>query len=72
MPKTLENTHDLVQADFREIQNLLTERYEKEFTVEYIRKVCKGKRTNSEILSMALKYVELLNEQKSKMKKLAS
>jgi hypothetical protein len=55
----------LVEADFREIQKLL--RPTKEYTVEYIRKVCKGKRSNAAITEMAEKYSVLAEKYRQRL-----
>ncbi len=61
------NTHDLVEADFRKIQKLLVKKHRREYTLDYIRKVCKGKRNNDFIYELAEKYVEILNEMEKKI-----
>ncbi|MEP1034846.1 hypothetical protein [Ekhidna sp.] len=71
MSKSLVNTHDLVESDFRKIQQLLYQKYGTEYTLDYIRKVCKDKRNNIDIKTMATKYSKLMNEMKSKIDKLS-
>lgn len=71
MSKSSENTHDLVESDFRKIQKLLLQKYGTEYTLDYIRKVCKGHRNNTDIKNMATKYSKLLTELKSKIDKLS-
>ena len=71
MPKTLGNIHELVESDFRVIQELLEKKYDDKFTVGYIRKVCKGKRSNSTIKIMAEKYLDVLNEMTRKINRLS-
>lgn len=71
MPKPEVNTHDLVESDFRRIQHLLEEKSGLKYTLDYIRKVCKGKRNNAAIKSMACRYAELILDMKSKIDKLS-
>lgn len=71
MSKSDVNTHDLVESDFRKIQQLLSEKYGSEYTIDYIRKVCKGHRNNADIKNMATKYSKLINKMKSKIDKLS-
>ena len=71
MSKALVNTHDLVESDFRKIQKLLIEKHGKEYTLDYIRKVCKGNRNNQLILSIAKRYCQLLLELEKKIDKLS-
>ncbi len=71
MSKSPENTHDLVESDFRKIQKLLLQKHGTEYTLDYIRKVCKGHRNNADIKNMATKYSKLLTELKSKIDKLS-
>ncbi|WP_436515209.1 hypothetical protein [Ekhidna sp. To15] len=71
MLKSYVNTHDLVESDFRKIQELLDQKYGTEYTLDYIRKVCKGHRNNADIKNMAIKYSKLLNKMKSKIDKLS-
>ncbi len=70
MPKPLLNTHDLVESDFRKIQKLLNEKYNQKFTLDYIRKVCKGKRSNENIAKIAAQYMDLLIELEKKIEEL--
>ena len=72
MSKALVNTHDLVESDFRKIQKLLLEKHGKAYTLDYIRKVCKGKRNNLAIRSIAEKYIQLLIELEKKIDKLSN
>lgn len=72
MSKSAVNTHDLVESDFRKIKQLLHQKYGTEYTLDYIRKVCKGHRNNADIKSMATKYSKLMNEMKSKIDKLSN
>lgn len=65
------NTHDLVESDFRKIQKLLFEKHGKEYTLDYIRKVCKEKRNNEVIKEMAEQYVQIVQEMESKIDKLS-
>ena len=70
MSKPLITTHDLSESDFRKIANLLKKRHGLEFTLDYIRKVCKGKRKNDQIMELAERYVILLNELEERIKQL--
>lgn len=70
MLKPLENTHDLVQSDFRTIQKLVQAKNGKLYSVDYIRKVCKGNRKNDVIREMAEQYLIVLKELKLKVEKL--
>lgn len=72
MAKRRLTTDQLVEADFRQIQKLMVKKHGKEFTLDYIRKVCKGKRTNDNILNMAKKYQQLSTEMKSKIDHLST
>ncbi|MEO9485769.1 MAG: hypothetical protein ABJG47_20095 [Ekhidna sp.] len=69
MSKSIVN--DLVESDFRKIQQLLHEKNGTEYTLDYIRKVCKGKRNNTDIKEMATKYAQLILEMKTKIDKLS-
>lgn len=71
MSKSFVNTHDLVESDFRNIQNLLFQKYGTEYSLDYIRKVCKGHRNNPDIKEMSLQYAALLQEMKSKIDQLS-
>ncbi len=71
MSKSIEKVYDLVEADFREIQSLISQKYGKEFTVGYIRKVCKGKRHNTTIMTMAKNYLRVRKEMKLKIDRLS-
>jgi len=71
MTKPLINTHDLVESDFRKIQKLLIEKQGKEYTLDYIRKVCKGKRNNQSIKNLATKYSHLLEALEKEINKLS-
>lgn len=71
MSKSQVNAIDLVESDFRKIRKLLSDKYKKTYTVDYIRKVCKGKRNNSIILEIADQYVALLNELEDKIENLS-
>jgi len=62
MSKPLVNTTQLVEADFREIKNLVHKKYAKTYSVGYIRKVCKHKRINANIKSLAEDYILLVEE----------
>ena len=66
-PFRLRYIHDLVEADFREIQSLLVVKHEKTYTIDYIRKVCKDKRKNVLIRRTALHYITCINEALEKM-----
>ena len=70
--KSKEKPEDLVEADFKEIQKLIDKKYRKEYTLSYIRKVCKGKRNNVIIIDMAEKSILLLKEMKIKIDKLSN
>jgi len=70
MSKPLITTHDLSESDFRKIGNLLKKRHGLEYTPDYIRKVCKGKRKNDQIMELAERYVILLNELEERIKQL--
>lgn len=72
MIKTQVNTTELVEADFREIKKLLEKKHELEVSTDYIRKVCKGIRTNSVIKAMAEDYITAQAEAKALLAKLAS
>ncbi len=72
MPKTLVNIHDLVESDFREIQKLVLRKHGTDYTVGYIRKVCKGLRHNTSITAMANDYLEVRREMKSKIDRLSN
>lgn len=71
MRKTTEKPEDLVEGDFKEIQKLIDKKYRREYTLSYIRKVCKGKRTNKVIIEMAGKYILLLKELETKIENLS-
>lgn len=71
MSKRSLNTTDLVESDFRKIRKLLKEKYLSDYSLDYIRKVCKGKRNNTIIQQMAEQYVRLLNELERKIEKLS-
>ena len=70
MPKRLINTHDLVESDFRKIAKLLKKRHRLEFTPDYIRKVCKGKRNNKVIMDLAEQYALILDEMEHRINQL--
>ena len=72
MPKTLVNIHDLNESDFREIKKLVFQKHGKEYTEGYIRKVCKGNRSNTNIRAMAEKYCAIRMEMKSKLDELSN
>lgn len=72
MPKTLVNTHDLVESDFREIQKLIFKKFGTEYTLGYIRKVCKDKRHNTNIKAMAEGYLKVQIEMKCKINELSN
>lgn len=72
MSKSAVNTHDLVASDFRKIQQLLFRKHGNEYSLDYIRKVCKGHRNNTDIKTMATKYSKLLTEMKSKIDNLST
>ena len=67
MPKTLVIIPELVESDFREIQKLLIRKFGIEYTVGYIRKVCKGKRHNTTIIAMAEDFLKIKKEMQSKI-----
>ncbi|MEO9870262.1 hypothetical protein [Ekhidna sp.] len=71
MSKTQVNTHELVESDFRKIQKLLMKKFGTEYTLDYIRKVCKGKRNNPDIKKMAEEYSKLLHEMTTKIDQLS-
>lgn len=71
MLKTKVNTHELVASDFREIQKLLLQKYGHEYSLDYIRKVCKGKRNNRDIKKMAIQYTVVVMEMKQKLDELS-
>ena len=71
MSKSPVNTHDLVEADFRKIQKILLEKHGKEFTLDYIRKVCKSKRNNDEIMDIAKQYLMVLEEMETRFNDLS-
>ncbi len=71
MSKSVVNTRDLVASDFRKIKQLLLQKNGTAFTLDYIRKVCKGKRNNADIKDMATKYSKLIKEMKAKIDKLS-
>lgn len=71
MLKTPENISQLVEADFKIINHLLEERGH-EYSLAYIRMVCKGKRHNENIKNMAEKYLEIQTEANSKLIRLIS
>jgi hypothetical protein len=72
MPKTLVNIHDLVESDFREVQRLIKKKYGVNYTVGYIRKVCKGHRKNTNIIAMSEDYLKVRKEMKSKIDQLSN
>lgn len=61
-PFRLQHIQDLVAADFREIRSLIKANHQKQYTLDYIRKVCKGKRNNQLILRIAQQYIQYMNE----------
>ena len=71
MSKSLVNTHDLVESDFRKIQQLLLQKYGTAYTLDYIRKVCKSNRNNPNIKKMAIQYAKLILEMKTKIDQLS-
>ena len=70
MSKSEINTHQLTEADFRRLQNLLEKRFGKRYSTDYIRKVCKKKRTNSRILDMSERYQKIKAEMEQRIEKL--
>ncbi len=64
------STHALVESDFRRIQRLLLKKQGKEYTLDYIRKVCKGKRNNIQIKTVAEQYLLVLKEMETRMNSL--
>ncbi|MEL6560416.1 MAG: hypothetical protein AAFQ94_19660 [Bacteroidota bacterium] len=64
MPKTTQikkfKLSELTQRDFREIQLIAKKRNGETFHLDYIRKVCKGKRSNLVIEKAAKAYYEKL------------
>ncbi|MEM6736838.1 MAG: hypothetical protein AAF620_12310 [Bacteroidota bacterium] len=68
-PFRLQHIHDLVEADFREIRSLLKANHQKAYTLDYIRKVCRGKRNNELIHSIALHYIQYMNKALERMSK---
>ena len=71
MPKRPLSTNQLVESDFRIIQKLVREKVGKEYSLDYIRKVCKKKRKNEAITLMAEKYVKVIREMESKIENLS-
>ena len=71
MRKSVEKPEELVEADFKEIQKLIETKYGKEYTLSYIRKVCKGNRNNHSIIEIAEKYILLLKELEIKIENLS-
>lgn len=71
MSKSPLNTYDLVEGDFRKIQRLIKEKHGKEYTLDYIRKVCKGKRNNPEIKQLAEQYIIVLEEMENRLNDLS-
>ena len=71
MSKSPLNTHDLVEADFRKIQKILLEKHGKEYTLDYIRKVCKSKRNNINIIDIAEQYLKVLREMETRFNDLS-
>lgn len=71
MSKSSVNTLDLVESDFRNIQKLLFQKHGTEYTLDYIRKVCKGHRNNEDIKEMATNYSKLIIEMKLKIDQLS-
>ncbi|MEM8907026.1 MAG: hypothetical protein AAGD05_04195 [Bacteroidota bacterium] len=68
-PFRLKRIDDLIEADFREVQLLLRVKYEKTYTIDYLRKVCKGHRNNVLIRDVALHYITHINEALEKIGK---
>ena len=71
MRKSVEKPEELVEADFKEIQKLIERKHGKEYTLSYIRKVCKGKRNSNIIIEMAEKYILILRELEIKIDNLS-
>ncbi len=71
MSKSPLNTTNLVEADFRKIQKLILEKHGKEYTLDYIRKVCKGKRNNVDIQGLAERYLTVLKEMETRFNDLS-
>jgi len=69
MPKTIQIKKslqsELTQNDFRRIQLLAKKEDGSLYHIDYIRKVCKGKRKNSTIINVAIKYYKKLEELKA-------
>ena len=61
----------LVESDFRKIRKLVSEKYGKEYTVDYIRKVCNNQRRNRIIYEMAERYIQVVLEMEKKIEKLS-
>ena len=72
MPKSPDNIHDLNEADFREIQKLLIKKYQRAYTVGYVRKVCKALRNNTTIEAMAEEYLKVKQEMHKKIERLSN
>lgn len=62
---------ELVQADFRKLQQLIADKTGKAYTLDYIRKVCKGKRNNPVIKEMAEQYTRIVWEMNNKLNNLS-
>ena len=71
MRKSVEKPEELVEADFKELQKLIERKHGKEYTLSYIRKVCKGSRNNDHIIEIAEKYILLLKELEIKIDNLS-
>ena len=70
MSKSPQYIDELVEAHFRQIQKILRENYHVDYSIDYIRKVCKGKRNNFDIYRISRKYLNFLKLMDKKMKEL--
>jgi len=70
MLKRWQYIDELIESDFRKIQEILRIKYGKAFSLDYIRKVCKGKRHNKQIRNLARQYIKVLNEMEIRFQEL--
>ncbi len=61
----------LTESDFRKIQRLISKKFGTKYSLDYIRKVCNGKRNNKSILDMASQYIQIIQEMESKIERLS-
>ena len=61
----------LAESDFRKIQKLISDKHGKKYTLDYIRKVCNGKRNNQMIQTMANLYLQIMREMEFKIENLS-